>query len=82
MPRNKGDGLGRFGGRQKGTPNRPKPILIELADKGLKIARDQLDNTFKGDIPEASMICKAILEAADIIAEAIRESHSSDTNLT
>lgn len=56
MPRHKGDGRGRLGGRQAGTPNKDKPLKIFLRQHSLHYFTPSVEETDESGKPTGRLL--------------------------
>lgn len=56
MPRKKGDGRGRLGGRQPGTPNKDKPLKTFLRQHSVEYFTPSIEETDESGKPTGRML--------------------------
>ena len=66
MPRQKGDGLGRFGGRQKGTPNKDKPLKAMLREHSLSYFTPTIQEKGDDGRPTGNLVSRFDLDLREL----------------
>lgn len=64
MPRQKGDGRGRLGGRQAGTPNKDKPLKTYLRQHSLEYFTPRIPETDDSGTPTGRLISQYDIDIA------------------
>lgn len=62
MPRQKGDGRGRLGGRQPGTPNKDKPLKAFLRQHSVEYFTPSIEETDENGTPTGRLVSQYDLD--------------------
>lgn len=66
MPRTKGDGRGRLGGRQPGTPNKDKPLKTFLRQHSVRYFTPSIEETDEHGKPTGQLISQFDIDCSTL----------------
>lgn len=66
MPRTKGDGRGRLGGRQPGTPNKDKPLKTFLRQHSIRYFTPSIEETDDAGKPTGQLISQFDIDCSSL----------------